>query len=188
MIIEMWGGQVRGKPWRPDYPELYGLEGMAIAAVQEPGRAFTYRQISYIVEGDCLFCTLPSGRRIAYQEPRLGPGRWPGQFSLSYMTWNTNPTMGPIGWIRKDTFGGRLYENVVQATARDVMRDAVIRLEAADYPVVLRVHDELASEVPKRFGSVEEYERLMVPTAEWCRGWPIRADGGWRGERYRKAD
>ncbi|MNW06365.1 hypothetical protein D3C71_2027570 [compost metagenome] len=68
------------------------------------------------------------------------------------------------------------------------MRDAVIRLEAANYPVVLRVHDELASEVPKGFGSVEEYERLMVPTAEWCRGWPIRADGGWRGERYRKAD
>lgn len=187
-IVEMWGGQVRGKPWAPDYAELFGLEGMAISAVLEPGRLSQYRQIGYIVEGDCLFCVLPSGRRIAYQEPRLAPGKWDGQWSLSYMTWNTNPTMGPIGWIRKDTYSGRLFENVVQATARDVMRDAVIRLERSGYPVVLRVHDELASEVPKGFGSIAEYERLMEPTADWCRGWPIRADGGWRGERYRKAD
>lgn len=186
-VVEMWGGQVRGKPWAPDRYELYGLEGMAIAAVQNPGQCYSYRDITYGVKDDVLYCRLPSGRYLAYHRPRLSRStRWEGQLSLSFEGWNSNPKMGPIGWIRIDTYGGRLFENVVQAVARDIMRDAVDRLERAGYPVVLRVHDELAAEVLEGWGSVYEFEQIMATMPEWAADWPIRASGGWRGKRYRK--
>ena len=186
-IVELWGGQVRGKPWRPDYSELFGLEGAAIAAVQNPGTCYRYRLISFGVKDDVLFCQLPSGRSLAYHRPRLGPSsRWEGQLELSFEGWNSNPKMGPTGWVRMQTYGGRLAENVIQATARDIMRESVINLERAGYPVVLRVHDELVAEVPEGFGSIEEVETIMATRPAWAEGWPIRAAGGWRAKRYRK--
>lgn len=188
MIVEMWGGQVRGKPWRPERYELFGLEGMAISAVMEPGAPFAYRDITYQMKGDALYCRLPSGRLLTYHSPRLAAStRWEGQQSLSYMGWNSNPKMGALGWIRIETYGGRLFENVVQATARDVMAKAVIDLEATGrYPVVLRVHDEILTEVLAGTGSVEELEQIMCQLAPWCADWPIRAAGGWRGDRFKK--
>lgn len=189
-VVEMWGGQIRGTPWKPTKHELFGLEGMAIAAVLNPGERFTFRYISYEVIDDVLYCLLPSGRRIAYHQPRLTRSArkegWAELYSLTFMTWNSNPTYGPPGWVRMDTYSGRLTENCCQAVARDVMADAVIRLEAAGYPIVLRVHDELAAEVPDGFGSVEEFERIMATLPDWAADWPIRAAGGWEGQRYRK--
>lgn len=188
-IVELWGGQVRGKPWRPDRFELYGLEGMAIAAVQDPGTVYSYRGIEFQVIDDALFMKLLSGRRLTYHSPRLERSeRWEGvpTWELTFMTWNSNPSMGPLGWTRMKTYGGRLAENLIQATARDIMAHAVVNLERAGYPVVLRVHDEIAAEVPHGFGSVEEFEQIMATLPEWAAGWPIRAAGGWRGKRYRK--
>lgn len=186
-IVEFWGGQVRGKPWNPDRAELYGLEGMAISAVRWPGQEFTYRQITYFVIDDVLYCRLPSGRCLAYHRPRLEPStRWPDQVALSFEGWNSNPKKGPPGWQRMELYGGLLCENVVQATARDLLRSGVIALERAGYPIVLRVHDEIAAEVPEGWGSIEEFERLMATVPTWAEGWPIKAAGGWRGKRYRK--
>ena len=186
-IVELWGGQVRGKPWDPDYTELYGLEGAAIAAIQNPGQCYAYRSISYGVRDDVLYCRLPSGRNLAYHRPRLSPSdRWEGQLSISFEGYNSNPKTGPIGWIRMHTYGGRLTENVVQGIARDFMRDAVLRLEPAGYPIVLRVHDELVAEVPENWGSIPEFERIMSECPTWAPDWPIRASGGWRAKRYRK--
>ena len=192
MIVEAWGGQYRGTPWNVTSREYYGLEGMAIQAVLNPGQRFDYRLIGYQMLGDCLYCILPSGRRLAYHSPRLqwgAPERnpdWAASYSLTFMTWNSNPKMGPLGWVRMDTYGGRLFENVVQAVARDVMTHAVVNLEEAGYPIVLRVHDELAAEAPLGFGTVDEFERIMATLPDWAQGWPIRAAGGWEGKRYRK--
>lgn len=187
MIVECWGGQVRGKPWRPDSFELFGLEGMAIKAVMNPGEICTYRDISYGMKGDALFCRLPSGRLLTYHRPRLRPSsRWEGQLELSFEGWNSNPANGAIGWIRINTFGGRLFENVVQAIANDILRFATPALERAGYPIVLRVHDELVAEVPIGFGSVDEFEKIMATLPTWASHYPIRASGGWRGARYRK--
>lgn len=181
-IVEMWGGQ-------PNYrrAEFFGLEGMAILSVMNSGKAYSYRGITYQVLNDVMYCFLPSGRALTYHQPRVAPSLYrEGQLELSFMGWNSNPAMGAIGWVRIKTFGGRLFENVVQAVSRDIMRDATNRLERHGYPIVLRVHDELVAEVPEGFGTIEEFERLMGEMPSWAQGWAVRASGGWRGKRYRK--
>jgi DNA polymerase len=190
-IVEMWGGQYRGLPWdRFKRPELYGIEGMAIAAVQSPGTRHTYRSVTFErVDGpDRLLVTLPSGRQLTYHEPMLTPGKgWAkDELGLSYMTWNSNPKYGAMGWVRMETYGARCFENCVQAVAHDIQRYGIRLLRDAGYPLVLGVYDEDVVEVPQGFGSVEEVERLMSTMPAWAEGWPIYATGGWRGRRYRK--
>ena len=95
------------------------------------------------------------------------------------------------GWVEQETYGGKLSENSTQSIARFIMAPAMLRAEAAGYPVVMHTHDEICSEIPEGTGSVEEYERLMGIMPEWAklpdgRAWPIKAAGGWRGKRYRK--
>ena len=193
MIVEFWGGQWRKTPGRWEFkPELYGLEGAALLAIQNPGQCYSYRDITYGVYGKrrrILYCRLPSGRCLAYHEPQLHmtrDARGLQILQISFMGWNSNHLNGPIGWQRIETYGGKLAENVTQATARDILTHALPNLEAAGYPLVLHVHDEPTSEVPLGYGSIEEYERIMTTLPTWAEGWPIKAAGGWRGQRYRK--
>jgi len=89
-------------------------------------------------------------------------------------------------WQRQFTYGGKLTENIVQAEARDLLRDALIRLGAAGYKTVMHCHDEALVEVAK--GSVLTYENMeaiMVKNEPWSTGIPLGASG-WVGERYRK--
>lgn len=197
-IVEFWGGQERRIGW-DRVPELYGLEGMAIAAVLEPGRWFdvlrldgSHTGVSYLCQQDALYCWLPSGRALTYHRPRLEANTraFGGQYSLSFEGYNSNPQQGATGWVRMSTYGGKLCENVVQAVARDIQRHAIVNLEKAGYPVVLHVYDEDVVEVPQDRGSIEEVERIMSTMPAWAqykgKPWPIRAAGGWRGRRYRK--
>jgi DNA polymerase len=181
-IVEMWGGQQ--KRWQPCF---HGLEGAAVSAVLSPGTKFSYRAISYLMSGDVLYCQLPSERYIAYHRPRLTPSdRREGTLSLSFEGWNTNPKQGPMGWTRMFTYGGKLTENVVQAVSRDILANAIINLEKANYPVVLHIHDEIVSEIPENYGSIKEFEEIMSNLPAWAAGWPVKANGGWRGKRYAK--
>ncbi|QJD55188.1 putative DNA polymerase [Pseudomonas phage MR14] len=189
MLAECAGGQVRGKPWRPDRFENYGYEGMFLNAVLNPGQIFEYRGIQFQVLDDTMFVTLLSGRRLTYHAPRAErTERFSGvqTYALTYMTWNSNPSFGPIGWHRMETYAGRILENLCQATARDLMSAAVVRLESAGYPVVMRVHDEIVSEVPEGYGSNEEFEALMAQLPDWAAGWPVRCGGTYRSRRYKK--
>lgn len=169
---------------------LWGkLEEAAKAAIQNPGKAFQYRSISYQVSGDILYCKLPSGGLLAYHQPRLNPfvsdyGR--DEVEISYMNWNTSALNGPVGWYRTTTYGGKLTENATQATARDILANALVNLEEAGYPGVLHIHDEVVCEVLKGWGSIEEFEKIMSTMPPWASDWPIKAVGGWRGKRYRK--
>jgi len=185
-IVEFWGGQHRRGRGRW-VPEMYGLEGCAIAAVIEPGREFSHRGITYLMRGDALYCILPSGRPLTYHRPRLTPStRARDEWSLSYEGWNTNPLSDPMGWVRMETHGGKLTENVVQAVARDIQWFAIRRQMKAGYHIVLHVYDENAAEVPEGWGSVEEFEALMSEMPPFAAGWPVKARGGWRGKHYRK--
>lgn len=87
-------------------------------------------------------------------------------------------------WIH--TYSGKITENIVQGTARDLMAEAMLRAhEQGTYEVALSVHDELVTEVEEWLGDLEEFNALMAEVPEWAEGCPINAEG-WRGLRYRK--
>lgn len=186
----------RGEPDRWDEtPFLFGVEGAAIQAISTPGVEFPVIRldgsntgVTFFRYADILYIRLPSGRLLQYHRPELVPsmrGRSPST-SISYEGWNTNEKNGPKGWIRMESWGGRFVENIVQAISNDILRYASVNLEAASYPLVLHVYDEIVSEVPQGFGSQDEFEAIMGTMPPWAQGWPIRAVGGWRGRRYRK--
>jgi DNA polymerase len=190
-IEHMWGGQFLWcGPGKWDYrPELFGLEGCAIQAIQFPGKCFSYIDITYGMWDDVLYCRLPSGRFLTYHRPRLSSARdklnrGPA-YQITFEGYNSNSVKGPVGWFRMETYGGRLFENVNQAVATDIQSFALKNVEAAGYPLVMHTHDEGVAEVPEGTGSVEEMERIMAIRPEWAAWWPIRA-AGWRHKRYQK--
>jgi DNA polymerase len=89
-------------------------------------------------------------------------------------------------WQYTSTYGASIVENLCQAISRNVLAEALLRLDEAGYPVVLHVHDEIVSEVKddKAF-DLNTYEKLMSEVPEWATGFPIAAKG-WEGKRYRK--
>lgn len=193
-IVEMWGGQWRKHPDRWQWtPELFGLEGAAVQAIQSPGQWFYHREIGYVVHNDVMFCRLPSGRYLHYHQPRLEPSQHPAgmeQYQITYMG-RGDPNKGGL-WMRLSTYGGKLFENVVQAIARDIQANSLINVTAAGFPVVLHVHDEIVSEVPAardeahRRQTVDRFEAEMSTMPWWAEGWPVKASGGWMGRRFRK--
>lgn len=178
--------------WRNDSPNIVNFwkdtETAAISAVQYPGKYFSVNGMHFGVLDDVLYIQLLSGRKLCYHAPRVGMETTPWgeqRLKLSYMGANKS-LKGPKGWLRLDTYGGKLVENIVQATARDILAHAVVNLENAKYYIVLHIHDEIVAEIKKDFGSIEEFESIMSLPPAWCADWPIRATGGWRGHRYRK--
>lgn len=195
-VVKLWGWQTKPGRSRRDYHlhftsqdihELSGVEGCAISAVQNPGTSYGTASVTYVTRGDALYCVLPSGRPLTYHRPRLRPSeRRMGELTLSFEGWNSNPKYGPVGWVRLDTYGPKLVENIDQAIARDIQRHALLAQERAGYPIVMHTYDENVAEVPEGWGSIADFERIMSDMPWWARNCPVRAAGGWRGKRYRK--
>lgn len=164
-------------------------------------------KVTFSREKGWLFCELPSGRRIGYFKPRIQErtmyvyevevdgeirerirkSRIKGKKPKSVIK---KPGITYEGlddkkkWRRLDTYGGKLFENIVQAVSRDVMARAIPKLELMGFPVVLTVHDEIVCEVdPDK--TLDEMIEIMTMTAPWAPDLPIGAEG-WRGQRYRK--
>lgn len=78
-----------------------------------------------------------------------------------------------------------IVSNCTQAVARDIMAEAMQRVDTAGYEVILTVHDEVVSETAADFGSVDEFRKLMEVVPAWATGFPIAAEA-WQGARYRK--
>lgn len=190
-IVEMWGDQYRETregSWE-FVPECFGLEGMAVQAILNPGQCFSYIDITYGVFNDILFCRLPSGRFLHYHAPRLSTvthkrAKKPC-YQITFMGYNSNSQKGPVGWCRLETYGGRLFENVVQAVSADIQAEALVRLENNNYPVVMHTHDEAIAEVEYGRGSVDEMASIMSQRPAWASWWPLRA-AGWEHKRYQK--
>ncbi len=172
--------------YREKYQEVkwlwYGLQDAAIATVKT-GKPHSYNNITYELHhdnaGTWLACLLPNDRRIWYYEPivELVVPPWGGakRDSLTYMG-RDNKKGGSWGRVR--TYGGMLCENVVQAIARDLMCEAMIRVEIAGYQIILTVHDEIISEDDEDFGSQEEFEKIMAISPPWSTGCPVAVEGG----------
>lgn len=166
-------------------PEFWrAVEKAAIAAVRRKGSVETCGPTQWFVQGDFLYCELPSGRMLAYPYPTLQDTvtSWgETRQQLTYM----GVSQYTRQWERQHSYGGLLTENVVQAIARDLIAAAMLRCEKAGYEIVLSVHDELLGEREIGKGSVTEFTRLMTVLEPWAAGCPVKADT-WKGLRYRK--
>jgi len=137
--------------------------------------------------------TVAQGRRKAARlakvaNKQLVPKAEPTTFTnetLTFMHENSKTRQ----WERKETYGGELVENATQATARDLMAEAMLRVDQhPDYDLLLSVHDEEIAEIEDEKiheGSVKEFEALMEELPAWAEGCPVDAEG-WMGHRYRK--
>ena len=171
--------------WRDASPHIVALwkslETAAIKCVTTKRPTIsTVGSIRFDLENGVLWMTLPSGRRIAYWGAEMGKDRW-GRPSLTYMSMNQTTKK----WERTETFGGKLTENLIQATARDVLKEALFNLDLHHYFVRATIHDEVVITAPYGFGSLEEVIQLMCKGAPWTEGLPLNADG-YECTSYRK--
>ena len=139
--------------------------------------------ITFSYENGVLFMKLPSGRRLAYWGAAYGESRFqPGRKTLSYMGVNQQTKK----WSRVETWGGKLVENAVQATARDVLREAMFALDEQGYQVIAHVHDECIVTEPITSGrTYEDMAKTMCPDIPWAKGLPLEA-AGYDGDYYFK--
>ena len=125
-----------------------------------------------------MFIQLPSGRKLSYCKPRLEPGKY-GQ-KITYEGQGSK-----VYFVREDTYGGKLVENIVQATARDVLAEAMLRLNEAGFPIVFHVHDEVIAECKHDEHSLDEMNDILSQTPDWADGLPLAAEG-FETEYYQK--
>jgi len=166
-----------------------GLESAAVEALQT-GKRVGYRYVAFepVTDkaGKWLTMILPNGKRLWYYNPELAHVRTKRSGERVYqVTYEGRDNKRGGAWGRIYTYGGMLTENAVQAISRELMVEAMIRVEKAGYCMILTVHDEIVSEDDEDFGSREEFEHLMSIVPVWARGCPIAVDG-WEGYRYRK--
>lgn len=181
------------KAWRESHKRIvrywYDLEGAAINAVDlgvvcKAGPIG--RQIAFVKKGSFLWCKLPNGRVLCYPYPVVKdtPTPWgEPKSALHFMTVNGTTNK----WEETSTYGGSLAENITQAVARDLLAEALPRLEDNGFPVVFHAHDEAVVEIAtsQPQDTLHMVEEIMSEVPAWATGLPISAEG-WRAARYRK--
>lgn len=165
----------------------YDMDGAAVDVIQNGGCKRVHglwlaREYDGTT-GSCSFTiTLPSGRKLYYNDPKIGENRW-GNPSITYMGVNDKNK-----WGRIETYGGKLTENCVQAIARDCLAEAIERLEAAGFPIVFHVHDEVVIDI-KPYAAhadmLDQVVQIMRQPPIWANDLPLNADG-WVGDFFTK--
>jgi DNA polymerase bacteriophage-type len=149
--------------------QAIGIKGLLIA-----------REMDFNTKQDFLTITLPSKRKLFYAQPFLKNNEL-GREALYYRGINQETKK----WENIPTYGGKLVENIVQATARDCLAVSLQRLDAAGYQTVMSVHDEVILDVQKEFADVKAVTDIMGLPIEWAWGLQLRAEG-YAAEFYRK--
>lgn len=163
----------------------YSLESAAVSVIESGSPAgvrnlILMREMDPANGLDYLTITLPSKRKLYYAHPSLTTNEWNKPSILYY---GTNQTTKQ--WTQLETYGGKLVENVVQAIARDCLALAIENLEAAGFPVVFHVHDEVVIDIPQDKADLDEVVRLMTLPIPWAPDLPLNADG-WVGDFFKK--
>lgn len=167
----------------------YVLEDRAISACCEPNCTFSVDYgdlplVKYRKVGSFLWCMLPGGGVICYPYPEIKEVKTPWgamKQALTYMAEDGQTRK----WQRFSTYGGSLAENITQAVSRDLLVDAMLRLDSAGFDIVSHVHDEIICETDKGEAALPEMIRIMTENPPWAKGLPIKA-AGFVSIRYRK--
>jgi len=174
----------RANPWAP---ELWSaLEKAAKAALAHPGEQVPAAGVVYMHWGQWLLCRLPSGRVLYYWRPSLVENKFGGHdIAYVHATYVAQSNVHKPPRVR--TWGGKLTENIVQAAAADILREALVRAEKAGICTVAHVHDELLTEWPKRKAAAgrRTLEGIMLTRPAWATDLPLIVDI-WSGPRYQK--
>ncbi|WPJ91057.1 DNA polymerase [Facklamia hominis] len=168
--------------WRKANPNIvnfwYDVDKKAKATVVDGlSRRTASGRIRFSKEKGFLRIQLPSGRYISYPRPKLADGRF-GQV-IEFEGQGLR-----VGIEKIETYGGKLVENIVQATARDILAEGIKRIEKKGYPIVFHVHDEVVVEAPLDVHT-EELNQLLATNPTWAEGLPLGA-AGFETEYYMK--
>ena len=159
--------------WRQSNPRIvkfwWDVDRAATTCVRDRVPAETHG-IRFLYQSGMMFIVLPSGRKLVYVKPKMGVNRY-GSESVTYEGVGEQKK-----WLRLESYGPKFVENIVQATARDILVEAMRRLEAAGYQIVMHVHDEAVIEAPAD-SSLENICAIMGQTPAWAGGLLLRADG-----------
>lgn len=161
--------------WRAANPHIVQLwrkvDNTATRAITT-GRPVILRNLRFEKRSGILFITLPSGRRLAYVKPGIGVNRFGGT-AITY--WGQGVARK---WQKLETYGGKLVENIVQATAQDLLAEAITGIEKAGHRIVMHIHDEVVIDEPANNGTtVTDICSLMNELPEWTAGLPIDTAG-----------
>jgi DNA polymerase len=171
--------------WRAAHPHIKQfwsrIDWAAVLAVQHRGRTVRCNSIRFVCEGCFLKLILPSGRALHYPYPGFVKDNR-GDLTVTFR----DNAAGQFKPCRngQGAWPGLWTENIVSGIARDLLAEAMLRLEAAGYPIVLHVHDEIVAEVDPG-ADLNEFVRLMTIPPAWALDLPIAARG-WNGQRYVK--
>ena len=159
--------------WRQSNPRIvkfwWDVDRAAATCVRDRVPVETHGIRSFYQSG-MMFIVLPSGRKLVYVKPKIGINKFGGD-CITY-----EGVGGTKKWERIDSYGPKFVENIVQATARDILVEAMRRLEAAGYQIVMHVHDEAVIEAPAD-ASLGDICAIMGQTPAWAEGLLLRADG-----------
>lgn len=157
--------------WRQSNPHIVNLwwtvDRAAMEAVKYKHTTTAYG-LTFSCRSGMLFITLPSGRRLAYVKPKVGTNKFGGSCITYEGVGSTKK------WERLDTYGPKLVENIVQATARDILCYAMKNLR--DCSIVMHIHDEVVIEA-KQGTTLNEVCKIMSEAPPWAKGLLLRADG-----------
>jgi DNA polymerase len=156
--------------WREANPSIkrywYFIQEKVLTAVESGQPVSLGKGMCAFVQNDVLFIELPSKRRLSYFKPRIVEGQYGP--ALTYMGLHKLTSK----WMRLDTYGGKLVENIVQAYARDLLGEAMLRLDDAGYDIAMHVHDESVLDLEPTHG-VKRASRIMAEPVEWAPGLPL---------------
>lgn len=159
--------------WRRANPNIvqlwWDVDRAAAACVKEHSETTTHG-IRFRYKSGMMFIYLPSGRKLVYVKPKMGLNRF-GNESVTYEGIGEQKK-----WLRLESYGPKFVENIIQGTARDILAEAMLRLNTAGYKIVMHVHDEVVIEAPPDT-SLEDICTVMGQTPAWANGLLLRADG-----------
>jgi hypothetical protein len=171
--------------WRKAHPRIVrfwtDLENALKRAVRRPGKRFECSRLSAECRDGTLRMYLPSGRSISYPEARLVPGKFEDTTAIAFKDNAMGKWMDVTGWY------GTFVENAVQATARDVLAAALMRVEATGFNPIAHVHDEAICEIPEGEDRRKKFLAVMTASPPWADGLPL-AGKAWQGTRFIKSD